>query len=553
MLSWLTGTRHHKQNVAFKQKQRNDRIAALTEYHEPISELEQSLLDKDVVETVKLLKASEVEPRTVLKAFGKKALLAHEHTEALTEIMIKDAEIWADQADKSAPLAGFPVSLKDPFIVGGYDATAGYSSLTRNPFTKDGSTARLIKDAGGVPYVKTNVPITMMAIEGYNDVFGTCKNPHNAKFAPGGSSQGEGALIGYGGSRIGIGTDIGGSVRVPAAWSGIYSLRMSTWRFPLGGDISNDKGFEGVPAVASPMARSIGDLRFFLETVMSMKPWTYEHRLIPLEWRKETNLPAKPKVGVLKLDDLLPLTPAQQRALDTATDALKKQGYEVVPFKLPEPSTRYDRNVFDLYGADRLAGAYSAILRGEHNDPYVSRTFKYTGWPRFLRRTWEFVLWLFGFTTKSEILGLTDSTDVKTYYDLVHEREVLRAGVFDAWKASGIDFLITAPHQSPAVPLGQPLSFYPILYTSLFNLLDMPAGILPVGRVSKTLDKLPSSFNKKELTPQGRISFDTYDAAAMEGLPTSVQVVGPRYFDEETLAAMELVVNALKKAGKAYK
>lgn len=89
--------------------------------------------------------------------------------------------------------------------------------------------------SGAIPYVKTNIPITLLSFESTNDVWGRCCNPHNVGYSPGGSTGGEGALLAYGGGRIGIGSDVAGSVRVPAHFSGLYSLRCSTGRWPKQG------------------------------------------------------------------------------------------------------------------------------------------------------------------------------------------------------------------------------------------------------------------------------------------------------------------------------
>lgn len=81
--------------------------------------------------------------------------------------------------------------------------------------------------------MKTNLPVTLLSFESTNDVWGRCTNPHNPNYSPGGSTGGEGALLAYGGGRIGIGSDVAGSVRAPAHFSGIYSLRCSTGRKSL--------------------------------------------------------------------------------------------------------------------------------------------------------------------------------------------------------------------------------------------------------------------------------------------------------------------------------
>lgn len=161
--------------------------------------------------------------------------------------------------------------------VQGYDSCIGYSAWVGKPFKKDSALVRLLRDAGAVPFVKTNIPITLLSFESVNDVFGRTTNPHKSTHSPGGSTGGEAALLAYGGSRIGIGTDVAGSVRVPAHYSGIYSIKASIGRFPRTGNATSMIGSEGVPAVYSPMARTIEDLEYFWKAVVGMEPWKYDH------------------------------------------------------------------------------------------------------------------------------------------------------------------------------------------------------------------------------------------------------------------------------------
>lgn len=165
---------------------------------------------------MKQVQAGALEPLDVLRAYAKKAFKAHAATNCLTEVFVPEAEAWAATCNRAGPLAGMPVSLKDTAGVAGFDSCIGYSAWVGKPVLKDSGLVRLLKDAGAVPFVKTNIPITLLSLESANDVFGRCTNPHNKDYAPGGSTGGEAALLAYGGSRLGIGTDVAGSVRAPA-------------------------------------------------------------------------------------------------------------------------------------------------------------------------------------------------------------------------------------------------------------------------------------------------------------------------------------------------
>jgi Asp-tRNA(Asn)/Glu-tRNA(Gln) amidotransferase A subunit family amidase len=141
---------------------------------------------------------------------------------------------------------------------------------------KDSALVCLLRDASAVPFVKTNVPITLLSFESYSDVFGRTTSPHRSTHSPGGSTGGEAALLAYGGSRLGIGTDVAGSVRVPAHYSGVYTIKASTGRFVKTGSASSMPGQEGVGPVYSPMTRTLEDLEMFWKAIISMKPWTYD-------------------------------------------------------------------------------------------------------------------------------------------------------------------------------------------------------------------------------------------------------------------------------------
>ena len=170
----------------------------------------------------------------------------------------------------------------------GYDACIGYSAWVGKPFAKDSPLVQLLRDAGAVPFVKTNVPITLLSFESYSDVFGRTTNPYKKTHSPGGSTGGEAALLAYGGSRIGIGTDIAGSVRIPSHYSGVYTVKSSVGRFLKAGNNTSIPGQEGVAGVYSPMARTLEDLEYFWKAIMSMSPWKYDPSVCVLYFIRKT-------------------------------------------------------------------------------------------------------------------------------------------------------------------------------------------------------------------------------------------------------------------------
>lgn len=110
----------------------------------------------------------------------------------------------------------------------------GYVAWLGKTETRDSTLVEILRKAGAIVYVKTNIPQTLMVGETVNNIFGRTVNPYNRNLSCGGSSGGEGALIGLRGSVIGVGTDIGGSIRMPSAFNHLYGIRPSHGRLPYG-------------------------------------------------------------------------------------------------------------------------------------------------------------------------------------------------------------------------------------------------------------------------------------------------------------------------------
>jgi Asp-tRNA(Asn)/Glu-tRNA(Gln) amidotransferase A subunit family amidase len=225
------------------------------------------------------------------------------------------------------PLSGVPVSLKDVVDVEGHDTTVGFSARSNKPVTTPAAITRLLRDAGALLHVKTKVPIGLFSFETTSDLFGETLNPYNPQFSPGASTGGGASLLAQRGSIVEIGTDIGGSIKFPAAFCGLYGMRSSTGRFPSMGCQSCTPGLEGVESTA-PIAKNLDDLREFWERVVSMKPWDYDHSVrshfhvldspelnspandqcLPIPWRPVDFVLAgrKPRWGLIWEDSQLP-------------------------------------------------------------------------------------------------------------------------------------------------------------------------------------------------------------------------------------------------------
>ncbi|EIW77307.1 amidase signature enzyme [Coniophora puteana RWD-64-598 SS2] len=549
-----------------KQHEREQRLADLDQrYYEPFTADDKHILSLPISAIVVGVNSAKLFTRDVLFAYGKAARLAHLQTNCLTEVMLSSAEGWADAvaqqpSSTARPLAGVPVSLKDMIALQGWDACIGYSAHVGKPFKAHSAIVRLLLDAGAVPFVKTNVPTTLLSFESSNDVFGTTENPHKKGFSPGGSSGGEGALLALGGSRIGVGTDVAGSVRAPAHYSGVYTIRSSMYRFPRTGNATCMPGQEAIPATHSPMARTLEDLETFWRAVMEMRPWEYDHSVIEMPWR-DVKLPTDRPLrwGVMWDDGIVAPSPACSRALKMVTDALKGAGHEIVTLQSPSPyeGLQLASQILLAEGGKTAGGP---LRTGERNSAGIATGFIALGLPQWARRIFA---WYIRYIRRDPIYaGLIEGWREKTvqeYYALIAKREEYRAQWFKVWrgmdisKASGegVDFILTVPNALPAVPHGGLRhGWKACCYTFLFSLLDYPCGVMPITKVEGVLDSLPEGFRPRNLIEKK--NYKMYNSEGMDGLPVGVQVIGQRLNEEHVMEAMKLIEELMRREGRKY-
>ncbi|KAJ5605226.1 hypothetical protein N7510_010380 [Penicillium lagena] len=552
----------YRQIRAQKQQQRRDRFANLpAPYHLHITKSDKAdILDKPIEELVHDIHTSTVHPINVLRAYGKVAKRAQERTNCITELLIPEAETWLQsEINLKGPLAGIPVSLKDSVHVKGFDTTLGYSAKANQPLSEDGPMTKLLKDAGAVPYAKTALPITLLSFESANGLWGHCLNPHSPGYSPGGSTGGEAALLAQGG-RIGIGSDVAGSVRVPAAWSGIYSLRCSTGRWPKVGVSTSMAGQEGVPSVFSPMARTLNDLTYFTRAIVGMEPWKYDYTVHPISWREDltANAQGRPlRVGLMSSDGVVPPTPAIERAVSTTVAALTAAGHtikEIAPPKGADPFTGLNL-ASQLLNADGCHHFNAPLRSFEPSDPGANQLSRVAHLPRPVRYLYYlYVRYIRRDKVLATLLRDFGPKSAAELWPLTAQRETFRATWHQWWDAQEqqFDFILCPVNATPALPhKAMHDAVSSCGYTFLWNLLDYSAGVLPVGHVDPIRDALVGPY-KKTLRNLGcdnaiaRGAWKHYDSRQMAGLPTAVQVVGRRWQEEQVLGYMAVVEKALE-------
>ncbi|KAF5008795.1 hypothetical protein FDECE_4950 [Fusarium decemcellulare] len=398
-----------------------------------------------------------------------------------------------------------------------YERTGYVAGLKLGPAKENSCLVDLLIDAGAVPYVKTNVPQTMMTADSENNIFGRTLNPHNTNWTAGGSSGGEGALVAFRGSPLGVGTDIAGSVRIPAMCCGTYGFKPSNNRVPYG------KKSEGVllnlpgpfPS-AGPLANSFEDIQLFMNTVISGRPAKYDSTALDLPWRTPV-LPSKLCIGVLPEDAAYPLHPPIRRVLDSTVASLTRAGHKII--QLPHDTASSVETglliAFQHFELGHEPGEDLAAILGE---PLVKSV----------------AAKMHPFTKVQRPVPLE--------LDALHRLDKLdrlRAHYIQEWKRTwfdhGLDAILAPGADKTAVPHD---TYGMVPYTTLFNLLDFPSCLIPTGKVSRHLDSKPVKATAA-FTPD-------YDPEVLDGAPCGIQVVTPTLRDEECLAAAAIIDRDIK-------
>ena len=187
------------------------------------------------------------------------------------------ARAAADLADSAlargnavGPLHGVPITIKDALETKGVRSTGGAIELQNNVPTRDAPVVRAVKAAGAIVIGKTNLPRWSGDVQTFNEMFGTTVNPWNAERVPGGSSGGAGAAVATGLTSFEIGTDIGGSIRIPASFNGVFGHKPSWGIVPSTGYLDHLAGgtTEADINVLGPLARSADDLELLLKILL---------------------------------------------------------------------------------------------------------------------------------------------------------------------------------------------------------------------------------------------------------------------------------------------
>lgn len=455
-----------------------------------LDKTELDIITMDAGKLLSLTASGELTCLAVTTAYCKAAAIAHQLTNCLTEIFFTQALERAKELDAkfketgkaTGPLFGMPISLKDQFEIKGTECNMGIASWVGHISKQNSVLVDILLDAGAILHCRTNISQALMFGESDNYVYGKTSNPFNRTLTCGGSSGGEGALVGMHGSLVGVGTDLGGSVRIPAAYQGLYGLRPTLHRLPYAGARNTLLGLESIASALGPISHSVSGVSSFVKAVLDSKPWLLDPKTPEIPWRQEMadlahlisadGSPRKPVFGVMRWDKWVMPWPPVRRAMDIAVTALKNAGYEIIDFEPPFESEKADDIVNRVYSSD--------------GNEDLKRTFAVSGEPRHPMMV-----------TKEDAPHLT----VYESWQLNLEKYKVAEAWLKGWNATAsktstgqpMDGLLLPPSPTPAHRHGE----WPrnIILTSQFNMIDYPAMVIPVhASVDPAVDVVDKAF-----------------------------------------------------------
>ncbi|RKU42540.1 hypothetical protein DL546_005277 [Coniochaeta pulveracea] len=422
------------------------------------------------------------------------------------------------------PLHGVPMTLKDQFNVRGHDTTLGYTSRAFKPASDDSVLVRMLRKLGAVIIAKTNLPQSIMWCETENPIWGLTTNPMNPRYTPGGSTGGESALLYMKGSFMGWGTDIGGSIRIPAHMMGLYGLKPSSARLPYYGVPVSTEGQEHVPSSIGPLARTLPSIHKVMKNVIEDEPWTKDCRCAPIPWQTgvyEETLSRKLTIGILIDDGVVRPHPPIERIVRHAAELLKANGHEVIEWS-PDLHPECIELMDMYYTADGGEDIRRDVEAG--GEPFIPHVEK--------------------------LVNRGKAISVYDYWQLNKRRTALQQAYLEKWNKAispstgrRVDVVLMPVMPHPAVPHK---ACRWVGYTKIWNFLDYTALVVPGGKVEDGDCEVAWQYEPRSAMDEWNAQVwrdNKADMAAM-GLPVGVQIAG-RKFEEEKVLAVGRVLDDL--------
>ncbi|TGO20342.1 hypothetical protein BPAE_0306g00060 [Botrytis paeoniae] len=504
-----------------------------------LNERELKIVHSTAVDLLEKMRTREYTAVEVTTAFCKASAVAHQATNCLAWTMYPSALSHAAKLDAHmtqtgspiGPLHGLPISVKEHIYLINTPSTSGFVGWADNFCTspsQEGMCIQVLRDSGAVFHVKTTNPQGLMALETLSNLYSTTTNPLNTFLSPGGSSGGESALVAMHGSILGIGTDIGGSIRSPALSCGIYGLKPSVARLPHSGLSGAHDGMESVIGVVGPIATCLADVELFCKTLLDAQPWRGEVGLLPIPWgcregvaaEKEEN--RKLKIGIIYTDGVHTPHPPITRVLYSTESALKEAGHEIIPFPT------------HLHAP--LISTVDAMYLLDGGAEYLSHLSLTSEPPTSLLQ------WLLEKET-------TKNRTVSEQWKLHKERNRIQDAYAKLMLETGVDCII-APGGVTVANAHEEAKYWG--YTSVFNGLDLPVACLPAGEVEEGDVWGDADGNESGKTDMEALWGPGKEGAQKyEGGSVGLQIVGRRLEEEKLLKMVRIIERDLGLSGSS--
>ncbi|XP_014914367.1 fatty-acid amide hydrolase 1 [Poecilia latipinna] len=504
-----------------------------------------AILSLSLSELTKQLREGSLCPEDVFYSYMQKALAVHKELNCCTEILLESFDqLRTIGSNKDGLLYGVPISIKDNVSYKNYDCTCGIIMNLSQPAKKDSVIVEVLKKQGAIPFTKTNLPQALLNYDCSNPIFGQTVNPCNPQKTSGGSSGGEGALIGGGGSILGIGSDIGGSIRIPASFCGICGFKPTAGRLSSQGIVPIYRGQKCVLSSPGPMARDVDSLALCMQALLCDHMFSLDPTVPPLPFNLQTYQSSKPlRIGYFEHDGYTQPPPSMVRGLREVKALLEQAGHTVVPYEPLRVSQAVNELILKGVFADGAATMLQK-LKGGPLDPCLKPQIVLYSIPNWLKRILVFLLTPFSTRVPpilSALCGVSSPAEVWKQHAAVED---YISDTIAHWRKRNIDVLL-CPMIGPA---------FNFLYcgkltclsslTMIYNLLNFPAGAVPVSTVT--------AQDEEDLKHLKGLYQDTWEkmhkeaVSGAEGLPVAVQCVALPWQDELCLRFMKEVEQLVK-------
>ncbi|KAL4950656.1 amidase [Aspergillus filifer] len=472
----------------------------------------------DASSLVESLASGKLSSAQVTEAFCARAAIAHQLVNCFTVFFPEKALERARELDEHlkktgkpvGPLHGLPIALKDTYDIPGYATTWGYAANASHRAERESATVRTLREAGAVFFCKTTMPQAGMLLETVSNLFGRTLNPRDLDFGAGGSSGGDGVLVALRGSPLTPSTDIGGSIRAPAAFNCLYGIRPTADRVPKRGMKSVESGQLNIRVSCGPVAHSLADVKLLTRVLIDWPQTRYDPTCIPVRWREVNVTDKKLLFGLWEFDGVVMPHPPICRAMRETAERLQAAGHEVIKFKMPFDCWEASRVYMDTY---YQCGKQDCLdLVNKAGEPIMPAYKK-------MLETWK----------------------------LIQAQSKYKEALADSWDATRTQTSTGRPIDGlicPASPMaGYPHDFLPWWgYTTLFNLVDYPSTILPLKdfKISETHDRKDTAYKVQD-NQFDRECQEIYDPVRWSNMPVCLQIAGRPFDDEELIAVTEVV------------